>query len=74
MKPPLLSYPVMEKKPRSPRRGDRIALISPAPFRASLPKELPKAKVEMEILRRQMVNSPSFSGRYDGKLPINISL
>ena len=57
---------VLEKRIRSPsRRGDRIALISPAPFRASLlPKEMPKAKVEMEILRRQMVNSPSFPGRY----------
>ena len=67
MKPPLLpDSAVMEKRVRSPssRRGDRIALISPAPFRASLPKEMPKAKVEIEILRRRMTNSPCFPGRY----------
>ena len=66
MKPPLLSdSAVLEKRVRSPsRRGDRIALISPAPFRASLPKEMPKAKVEIEILRRRMANSPCFPGRY----------
>ena len=67
MKPPLLpDSAVMEKRVRSPssRRGDRIALISPAPFRASLPKEMPKAKVEIEILRRRMANSPCFPGRY----------
>ena len=67
MKPPLMpdSAVVLEKMVRSPsRRGDRIALISPAPFRASLPKEMPKAKVEIEILRRRMANSPCFPGRY----------
>ena len=67
MKPPLLpDSAVMEMRVRSPssRRGDRIALISPAPFRASLPKEMPKAKVEIEILRRRMANSPCFPGRY----------
>ena len=67
MKPPLLpdSAVILEKRVRSPsRRGDRIALISPAPFRASLPKEMPKAKVEIEILRRRMANSPCFPGRY----------
>ena len=56
---------VLEKMVRSPsRRGDRIALISPAPFRASLPKEMPRAEVEIEILRRRMAISPCFPGRY----------
>ena len=73
MKPPLLpDSAVIEKKVRSPsRRGDRIALISPAPFRASLPKELPKAKVEIEILRRRLANGPCFPGRYSFETSIS---
>ena len=68
MKPPLMYHGSgKERKLESPRRGDRICLISPAPFRGTAFKgeEIPKAEdgVENEILRENLMNGSYFTGR-----------
>ena len=61
MKPPLMYHGSgKERKLESPRRGDRICLISPAPFRGTAFKgeEVSKAEhgVENKILREDLMN------------------
>ena len=68
MKPPLMYHGSgKERKLESPRRGDRICLISPAPFRGTAFKgeEVSKAEdgVENEILRENLMNGSYFTGR-----------
>ena len=68
MKPPLMYHGSgKERKLESPRRGDRICLISPAPFRGTAFKgeEIPKAEdgVENEILRENLMNGSYFTSR-----------
>merc|ERR1719206_1114525 len=67
MKPPLMYHGSgKERKLESPRRGDRICLISPAPFRGTAFKgeEISKAEdgVENAILRENLMNGSCFTG------------
>ena len=79
MKPPLMYHGSgKERKLESPRRGDRICLISPAPFRGTAFKgeEVSKAEdgVENEVLRENLMNGSYFTGRYSTEIIVQTNI